>query len=195
MPPRPTPAARSIVAVALFTVALAALSCRSSDVTVPLGSIAYDVTTVLDTFYTEIGHTPDGSCQFMYCTLQRANSDGRLSGVVLLSGHPTSTSPGDVSGSFTGMFCSSADSSVPSACRKVAPVAIEYPTGAVLLGTPGQGADSVTIELKDDPTTFAHLYLSGRIVGDSIVGRVNWSLVSGRSPNRYSGTFVARPHR
>jgi hypothetical protein len=194
MPLRPIPAARAILAVALFTVSVAALSCRSSDVTVPLGAIAYDVTTVLDTFYTEIGHSPDGSCQFMYCTLQRANSDGRLSGVVFLSGHPTSTSPGAASGSFNGMFCSSADYTIPSACPKVVPVAIEYPTGAMLLGTPGRGADSVTIELKDDPTTFAHLYLSGRIVGDSIVGRVAWSLTSGRSPNRYSGTFVARPH-
>jgi hypothetical protein len=94
------------------------------------------------------------------------------------------------------LFCSATDYHVPSACVAASPVAIEYPSGTAQLGTPGApGRDSIAISLTGGGTYPGHLYLRGRFDGDSIVGRVYWSLTTARSPNAYSGSFVARPRR
>ena len=198
MPHRRTTAAFALLAFAL----LAALSCRSSDAARPLGEVAFDVTTVLDTFSTEIG---SGAAGYLspecpndgYCTVHRANSDGRLSGVLYVSGRPKGPISYDASGSFSGLFCSATDWHVPSACVAVSPVAIEYSSGTAQLVTPDvQGRDSIAISLTNVGTTAPpHLNLLGRFDGDSIVGRVYWSLSTARSPNSYNGSFVARPRR
>jgi hypothetical protein len=161
----------------------------------------YDVTAVLDRYAFETGGPIPPSCMVPYCTHYRYAADGALMGSLIGSVVVADTVDQRsfelrfplVSGTFSGRFCAAHDM---SGCLRLGDsVTTFFPRGTLLLKL--GAADTSGSAMVQGPEMLSPViyFFVTRFAGDSMYGRLSWSLTVNRMPPTYSGAFVARRRR
>jgi hypothetical protein len=166
----------------------------------PLAGV-YDLRTTLDTFHWETSSPSPPDCPTTgvgYCNHYRAFAGAVLSGILTLSDSASASGSMPVlsySAEAEGSFCSAW--SVPEGCTAVTPKP-RHPLAEFYLydASPSDTVDHATtyaVELRvpNSSGLGERIALRYHVSGDSLYGRVGWSLTGGRSPPSHTGSFVA----
>jgi hypothetical protein len=178
---------RRHLALFAFAVAIAANCAEPGGLDRQAGLTTYDVTTTLDSFSFE---TSGPGCLSLYCFHFRAFAGAELTGTLTLPDSALRPDDPLATGTFGGTFCDSIDYVDLTGCLRVATIRVMAFEGYVSPRMPDDPTFSLFMVSRDSTPEITFSVL--RAEGDSLVGRVSWTLRPWRFPPTHYGRFVAR---